>query len=145
MLRSMMGQKRPSSNLPSSYSTTTSVPNVKEHTSVRMTSFTSARRSFMAAWIAAPSATASSGFSLVSGNLRNSLIRKSLTTDSLVAPPISNTSSMSDSFSPASARLFFTGSLIFINSSSHSSSYSFKAISAVLFSSPSISSMVTAV
>ena len=119
----MMGQKCPSSTRPSSYSTTTSVPRVKEQTSVRMTSFTSAWRSFMAPSMAAPSATASSGLVEVSGNLRNSLIRNSFTMDSLVAPPTRTTLSISFKESPASLRERFTGSRILVNSSSQASSY----------------------
>ena len=49
---SIIGKKCPASYIPYARSTETSVPSVKEHTSVRITSFTALCRSFIAACIA---------------------------------------------------------------------------------------------
>ena len=138
VLRSMMGQNTPFSNLPSSHSRTTSVPRVKGHTSVRITSRMDSLRSLIAPWMAAPRATASSGLMSEAGSCLNSLPAKRRTTGLLVAPPTSTTLSMSLRRIWASDRLRFTGLRIRSRSGWHASSYWASPTSISYVSSPTM-------
>ena len=123
VFRSIIGQKIPFSKNPFSHSRTTSVPRVKGQTSVKTTSLMASLRSFMAAWMAAPKATASSGLTFVSGRALNNFPTKRRITGLLVAPPTSTTLSMSDKRIWASERLRLTGWRIRPSSSLQASSY----------------------
>ncbi len=64
------------------------------------------------AWIAAPMATTSSGFTLLFGSLPNSFFTVSTTRGMRVMPPTRTTSSILSGLTSASAMAFLTGPIV---------------------------------
>ena len=93
-----------------------SIPRVSGVTSSKTTSFASPVKT--APWIAAPSATHSSGLMFLSGSLPKIFLTSSTTIGTRVEPPTSKTWSMSDADMFASFKTWRTGSTVFCTRSS---------------------------
>ena len=97
-----------------------SMPSDSGVTSSRRTSFTSPRMT--PAWMAAPTATTSSGLTPLCGSLPSSSVTFSCTAGMRVMPPTSTTCSIADASRPASASTCFVGPTVRSSRSAVSSS-----------------------
>ena len=93
-----------------------SMPRLSGVTSSSRTSFTSPLST--PPWIAAPTATASSGFTSLRASLPKISLTFSCTLGMRVMPPTRMTSSMSESFTPASLMAMRHGSTVLLTRSS---------------------------
>ena len=96
-----------------------SMPSESGVTSSRSTSLTSPLRT--PPWMAAPTATTSSGLTPLCGSLPISSLTSSTTAGMRVMPPTRTTWSIADGSSPASASAFFVGSTVRLRRSAVSS------------------------